>query len=100
MDAGKALGTDKWYRALPFIAGAVLVGVVAVGDDPALRKALIWLSVGAGMVGIGEWMNHEYRERMVPGGILRGHPWSPTVAGVSCVVLGLVALGRGLWLLW
>jgi hypothetical protein len=100
VDVKEGFATDKWYRALTFIAALAMVGVAAIGNDQQLRKALLLTCVGALCVGLGEWINHPYREAVTRGWKISGYVRSPKLAGTLLVLLGLALIGRGIYLLW
>lgn len=100
MESVKGLATDKWYRALTYIAVLALVAVVAIPHDPELRKALIFLALGGLFVGLGQWIDHPYQAIIGPGGWLHGYPFRPSFFGTVLQLVGVVLVGRALWLLW
>jgi hypothetical protein len=100
MEELKGLATDKWYRALTYVGAGGLVGVVALGDDPRMRRALVLLCVGAALVGIGEWINHPFRARIQGHLYIRGYARKATFAGTVCLLFGLGLVGRAMYLLW
>ena len=100
MDELKGLATDKWYRALPALSVALIVGALALGDDPDLRKALTVGGVGGVLVGVGQWIDHPYRTRLIPGGKIHGYPYQPSIIGTCITVAGLVFFVRAAVLLW
>lgn len=100
MDELKGLATDKWYRALTYLSVALIVGVAALAGDPALRKALLLLGFGGVLVGLGQWIDHPYREGIGMGYKISGYGHKASVAGVLMTLCGVVLCGRAAWLLW
>lgn len=100
MDIEKVTRTDKWYIGLVAVSAAVLVAGLALTGDPLLRRGLVWVAIGGLLIGLGEWKNHPYQERIGYGFKLSGYTRQANLVGVLMVIAGCVLLGRGLWLLW
>lgn len=88
-----AAGLDQWWKGM-LVAGVAVVGIGGVGAEP------IALAAGLGLVfiGIGEWINHPYQERLilndyrVPTHKISGHSRSPKLIGILFDGVGAILL--------
>ncbi|HIC2866463.1 TPA: hypothetical protein ACW0UL_003661 [Citrobacter freundii] len=94
------LALNYWYKVL--IAGGFFVFLVnGTGLLSAYPTAATgFISLGCALWGIGEWINHPYKEILIPGvfgpsGKISGYPRSAKPAGIAFDVVGgiLIALG-------
>lgn len=88
----KKFDLEHWWKMLAGAGAAITVASVAVKFP-----ATTFIGLGLLAAGIGEWINHPYRE-FVSGGLykLTGHPRSPTIAGLLFDTGGVVLLTVGL----
>jgi hypothetical protein len=102
MEALKEFAADYWYRALTFLSGAGVVGAAAIGNDPMLRKALLLLCIGGALIGLGQWIDHPYQERVDPYGRFKvsGRTYRASIGGTILQFGGIALAIRGIWLLW
>lgn len=95
----KDAGLDLWYRAVTALSVPAVIGSATITSDAKLRNALVLIFLGAGFVGIGEWRNHPYQERIGMGFKISGNPRRFDLAGTLLIAVGLAMLCRGVWLL-
>lgn len=86
----------QWPIALVIVGMAITVASIAAGARP-----MAIAGIGIISLGIGEMINHPYREELTfdgygrPNGKLTGHPRNPSVSGLifDAVGAGLFCLG-------
>jgi len=91
------LKIDYWYKALLVIGACVLIVSLSVEMKGVDNSVVQLVSLGAILIGIGEWINHPLRTTVVPGWIGTSYPrintWSGNLfdlTGVICVSVGIV----------
>ncbi|EBF7359405.1 hypothetical protein OFY73_004650 [Salmonella enterica] len=96
------LALNYWYKVL--IAGGFFVFLVnGTGLLSAYPTAATgFISLGCALWGIGEWINHPYKEILIPGvfgrpsGKISGYPRSASPAGVAFDIVGAVLITLGI----
>lgn len=56
--------------------------------------------VGGILIGLGEWINHPYQEKIGSGFKISGHPRSNSLFGVALLVSGIFIYGYGIYRLF
>jgi len=94
----KNLSLDSWYKMLILLSVILLITSLTVPIQVLPNGALALMAIGGFLIGMGEWINHPYREYVDP--YLRykvsGHPRSPCVGGVVADILGVLSFIAGL----
>jgi hypothetical protein len=98
------LKIDYWYKAILVAGVGFLVLSLTVKFQGIENSHVAVLSLGASLIGLGEWVNHPFQTIIVspsegyPGwGKLSGHPRKNTLLGNTFLLIGLVILGVGIY---
>jgi hypothetical protein len=98
------LKIDKWYHVFVVLGAAGAIASVSFELKGVANAHVLIASLGVLFVGIGEWINHPLQTAILPpnaylggGGILSGHPRSPSLLGSLFDLLGFVLLVVGVW---
>ncbi len=98
------LKSDYWYKAVLVVGIGFLVLSLTVEFQNVENGHVALTSLGASLIGLGEWINHPFQTKIVspseayPGwGKLTGHPRRNTLLGNLFLLIGLVALGIGVY---
>jgi hypothetical protein len=83
---------EHWYKAV--LAAGVVLAAAAVA---VAHKPLLILGIGMVFWGIGEFINHPYREKVGYGFKVTGHPWEPKLLGILLDMIGAVLIVFGLF---
>ena len=79
---------DKWYKiVMVFGYGTFLLtgaGLLPLFDT----SATAFISLGAALIGMGEFINHPFQTVLTYGGKLTGHPRNPRFFGALSDVVG------------
>lgn len=93
------LKIDYWYKALLVLAAFVLVISLCVEMKGVENSVVQMISLGAILVGFGEWINHPLQEKIGVGFKLTGHPRKNTIsgnlfdlAGLAFIIVGVVKI--------
>ncbi|WP_186137940.1 hypothetical protein [Burkholderia gladioli] len=93
----KNFALDYWYKML--IAASIFFMVIAltVKIYAVPNAALFLLATGGFLIGMGEWVNHPYQERinLDHGFKVTGHPRRPRIGGVTLDFVGAILLAIG-----
>ena len=89
---------DEWYKAVIAAGAVIAVPAITVGHRPALICA-----IGLLLFGVGEFINHPFRSRIIQDGWVRGvasgRARDPKPFGVLLDVVGLALFAWGVVLL-
>lgn len=105
MDKGlAALKIEHWYHVFVVLGAAGAVGSLSFELKGVANAHMLLVSIGVLLIGIGEWINHPLQTKIVPpnvytpgGGIITGHPRSPSLLGILFDILGFILLTIGIW---
>lgn len=92
------LAGDKWYKAAVY-AAVPIFGIGAFGQE----RGTIAFAVGVLLLGLGEWINHPYREKLqlndygVVVAKLMGEGRENKLFGVLLDVIGAAFIAMALW---
>lgn len=92
--------SDRWYIPLTAAGGAIATAAVAVLGDSEYGRAVFLIGLGLALIGAGEWQQHQRQESVGVGFKLTGFPRRFRALGALLECVGLVAAGRGAYLLW
>lgn len=92
----KTLQVTNWYKAVTVLSAICLViGLTTQRDTIAL------LSLGAFLIGIGEWRNHrkavEFRPTVAGLAKVTDNVWQATWLGILLDLLGVAVIAYGLY---
>lgn len=89
----KGFDLEHWWKMLAGGGAAIAVASIAVKLMP-----MIFVGLGLFLIGLGEWINHPYQERVDAYGRFKisGHLRTNYVAGWLLDCLGLVLAAVGL----
>lgn len=90
------LKVDYWYQAVLVIASCVLILSLSVEMRDVTNTIVQILSLGFISLGIGEWINHPYQEKIGIGFKISGHPRKGSFAGYFFDILGLSLIVIGI----
>ncbi|ODS01541.1 hypothetical protein AUC71_03095 [Methyloceanibacter marginalis] len=90
----KGFDLEHWWKMLAGFGAVMAVAAVTVKLIP-----IFFIGSGLFLIGLGEWINHPYREGMVPGYKISGHPrvnhlsgWLLDLIGFALAVFGMAKL--------
>ncbi len=95
----KNLSLEYWYKMLILACFGLFVLSITVPLQGIPNAALALISMGGFFIGMGEWINHPYRERIHLERNIKifGHPRSPKFGGLALDVVGAIAVIWGAW---
>ncbi len=95
----KNLSLEYWYKMLILACFGLFVLSITVPLQGIPNTALALISMGGFFIGMGEWINHPYQERvdLYRGLKISGHPRRPRFSGNSLDVVGAIAVVWGAW---
>ena len=97
----KALGwlkVEYWYHVFIVLGVAGIIASVTLDLKGISNSHALLLSFGAFFVGMGEWINHPLRTRILPlNAIAKGHPRNNSMLGVAFDIFGLTLVGIALY---
>jgi hypothetical protein len=96
----QALKIDYWYKAVLVISTALLVVSLTVPLQEVSNAAVAAICVGGILIGLGEWINHPYQEKIGAGYKLSGHPRNNSLLGVALLIAGVAIAGYGVYRLF
>jgi len=93
------LKLEYWCKALLAIGACVLIVSLSVEMKGVDNSIVQLVSLGAILIGLGEWINHPLQVRVVAGLKISGHgrinTWSGNlfdVIGVLCASIGILKI--------
>lgn len=90
------LKIDYWYKALLAIGVCVLILSLSLEMKGVQNSVVQLVSLGAILVGIGEWINHPLQERGGHGFKVSGHRRINTDPGNVCDLAGIILASVGI----
>lgn len=95
-----ALAIDSWYKIIPVIGAVTLVLSLTVELKAVPNLVVLFASLGAIFIGIGEWINHPLQTKIGAGlkitsrnrvNTISGNVW--VLGGIALIIFGIVRYG-------
>ncbi|WP_141229392.1 hypothetical protein [Cellvibrio mixtus] len=93
----QGLKIDYWYKAVLVISTALLIISLTVPLQGVSNSVVALICVGSILIGLGEWINHPYQEKIGSGFKISGHPRSNSFFGVALLMSGIFISGYGVY---
>lgn len=99
----KNFAIDYWYKMLLIASLIFMVIALTMKIYVISNGALLLVSMGGFFIGMGEWINHPYREfvNLSMGAKVSGHPRSPKIGGIlldiAGALLALIGIAMIVW---
>lgn len=95
----KNFAIDYWYKMLIVVSFAFMVIALTLKIYAIPNAALFLLAFGGFLIGMGEWVNHPYQERINLDYSFKvtGHPRRPKLGGIALDIFGSVVLAFGMF---
>lgn len=94
------LKIDSWYKAVIVICTALLVVCLTIPLQGVSNATASIICIGGLLIGLGEWINHPYQEKIGQGYKVSGHPRNSSVLGVLFLITGVGVVGYGIYRLF
>lgn len=91
------LKIDYWYKAVLVICSALLVVCLTIPLQGVSNATASIICIGGLLIGLGEWINHPYQEKIGHGFKISGHPRNSSILGVLFVLTGIGVGGYGIY---
>jgi len=94
----KNFALDYWYKLMILISFILMLVALLVPIQAIPNIALLLMSFGGVVAGMGEWVNHPLQTRLAPGVKITSYNRRNCTGGVLAVIAGVLCFLGGVWI--